>query len=126
MSSANPFRGVLRIHGELLKLGVDVRKATVGICRGAPRPPSPTWRRFLHNHLTDTVAIDNRSNQRSLFWLVNLMAVRQQGNVLHLNQYHPEDINRRLADPKPQSIIPETQRQKQAPSLLPGVIEARA
>jgi putative transposase len=59
MSSANPFWGAPRIHGELLKLGVDVSQATVGrYLPRRPRTPSPTWRSSLHNHLTDTVAID--------------------------------------------------------------------
>jgi putative transposase len=59
MSSANPFWGAPRIHGELLKLGIDVSQATVGrYLPRRPKTPSPTWRSFLHNHLTDTVAID--------------------------------------------------------------------
>ena len=29
-----------------------------GICSGAPKAASPTWRSFLHNHQTATVAID--------------------------------------------------------------------
>jgi putative transposase len=59
MSSANPFWGAPRIHGELLKLGVDVSQATVGrYLPRRPKTPSPTWHSFLHNHLTDTVAID--------------------------------------------------------------------
>jgi putative transposase len=59
MSAANPLWGAPRIHGELLKLGVDISQATVG--RYLPRRPktlSPTWRSFLHNHLADTAAID--------------------------------------------------------------------
>jgi putative transposase len=59
MSSANPFWGAPRIHGELLKLGIDVSQATVGrYLPRRPKTPSPTWRSFLYNHLTDTVAID--------------------------------------------------------------------
>ena len=59
MSSANPLLGAPRIHGELLELGIEVSQATVGrYLPGAQRPPSPIWRSFLHNHLTDTVAID--------------------------------------------------------------------
>jgi putative transposase len=43
----------------LLKLGVDVSQVTVGrYLPRRPKTPSPTWRSFLHNHLTDTVAID--------------------------------------------------------------------
>jgi putative transposase len=59
MSSANPLWGAPRIHGELLKLGIEVSQATVGrYLPRRPKTPSPTWRSFLHNHLTDTVAID--------------------------------------------------------------------
>jgi putative transposase len=59
MSAANPFWGAPRIHGELLKLGIEVSRATVGrYLPWRPKDPSPTWRSFLHNHLADTVAID--------------------------------------------------------------------
>ena len=47
------------IHGELLKLGIEVSQATVGrYLPWRPKVPSPTWRSFLHNHLTDIAAID--------------------------------------------------------------------
>ncbi len=59
MSLANPLWGAPRIHGELLKLGIDVSQATVGrYLPWRPKVPSPTWRAFLHNHLTDIAAID--------------------------------------------------------------------
>jgi putative transposase len=59
MSAANPLWGAPRIHGELLKLGVDISQATVGrYLPRRPKTPSPTWRSFLHNHLADTAAID--------------------------------------------------------------------
>ena len=51
--------GAPRIHGELLKLGIEVSQATVGrYLPWRPKSPSPTWRSFLHNHLTDIAAID--------------------------------------------------------------------
>ncbi len=59
MSQANPLWGAPRIHGELLKLGIEVSQATVGrYLPWRPRVPSPSWRSFLHNHLTDIAAID--------------------------------------------------------------------
>jgi len=59
MSMANPLWGAPRIHGELLKLGIAVSQATVGrYMPWRPRVPSPNWRSFLHNHLTDIAAID--------------------------------------------------------------------
>ena len=59
MSLANPLWGAPRIHGELLKLGIDVSQATVGrYLPWRPKVPCPTWRSFLHNHLHDTAAVD--------------------------------------------------------------------
>jgi transposase InsO family protein len=59
MSIANPLWGAPRIHGELLKLGIEVSQATVGrYLPWRPKLPSPTWRSFLHNHLTEIAAID--------------------------------------------------------------------
>jgi hypothetical protein len=51
MSLANPLWGAPRIHGELLKLGIDVGQTTVAkyMARGR-RPPSQGWKKFLHNH----------------------------------------------------------------------------
>ena len=47
MSRANPLWGAPRIHGELLKLGIDVSQATVGRhLPRRPKAPSPTWRRL--------------------------------------------------------------------------------
>ena len=51
--------GAPRIHGELLKLGIDVSQATVANYRPRhPRPPSQTWRTFLANHVTQVAAAD--------------------------------------------------------------------
>ncbi len=62
MAKANPLWGAPRIHGELLKLGIDyVSERTVSNiirkCR-PPKPPSQTWRTFLKNHMHNTFAID--------------------------------------------------------------------
>jgi hypothetical protein len=51
-SQANPLWGTPRIHGELLKAGIDVCQATVArYMVHHRRPPSQTWRTFLANHL---------------------------------------------------------------------------
>ena len=59
MAAANPLWGAPRIHGELLKLGIDVAERTVSrlIPKRRP-PPSQTWRTFLTNHVRDLVSID--------------------------------------------------------------------
>ena len=59
MSGANPLWGAPRIHGELLKLGIEISQATVAkymVRRYGT--PSPTWRSFLCNHAQGIVAID--------------------------------------------------------------------
>src|SRR5262245_1026003 len=51
--------GVPRIVGELRKLGINVAKSTVEKYRVHVRkPPSPTWKTFLNNHVQDLVALD--------------------------------------------------------------------
>ena len=50
MAAANPLWGAHRIHGELLKLGIDVAERTVSRLMPKRRPqPSQTWRTFLAN-----------------------------------------------------------------------------
>jgi transposase InsO family protein len=59
MSLANPFWGAPRIHGELLKLGIDVGQTTVA--KYMPRhrrPPSQGWRTFLVNHVDGIASLD--------------------------------------------------------------------
>ena len=51
MSRENALWGAPRIHGELLKLGIEISQATVSnYMVRHPRPPSQTWRTFLANH----------------------------------------------------------------------------
>jgi putative transposase len=59
MSQTNPFWGAPRIHGELLKLEMDVSQATVAKYMVRRRqPPSQTWRTFLGNHIGQVMAAD--------------------------------------------------------------------
>jgi transposase InsO family protein len=59
MSVANPLWGAPRIHGELLKLGIDVGQTTVAkyMAKGR-RPPSQGWRTFLRNHAGAITSMD--------------------------------------------------------------------
>ena len=59
MSVENPLWGAPRIHGELLKLGVEVPQSSVAkymLIRG--RPPAQERRTFLHNHAPEIAAMD--------------------------------------------------------------------
>ena len=59
LSRENPLWGAPRIHGELLKLGIDVSQATVTrYMVRHPKPPSQNWLTFLNNHVGCLVSID--------------------------------------------------------------------
>jgi len=59
MSIANPLWGAPRIHGELLKLGVDIGQTSVAKYMVRRRdPPSQGWRTFLRNHADGIAAMD--------------------------------------------------------------------
>lgn len=59
MCHENPLWGAPRIHGELMKLGIDVSEPTVSrhLVRGR-KPPSQTWRTFLANHVSCLASMD--------------------------------------------------------------------
>ena len=59
MSKENPGWGAPRIHGELLKLGINIGETSVSkyLVRNR-KPPSQTWRTFLENHLKSLVSVD--------------------------------------------------------------------
>jgi transposase InsO family protein len=59
MSIANPLWGAPRIHGELLKLGIDVGQTSVAKYIVKRRePPSQGWKTFLRNHADGIAAMD--------------------------------------------------------------------
>ena len=59
MSIANPLWGAPRIHGELLKLGIDVGQTSVAKYMAHRRgPPSQGWKTFLRNHADGIAAMD--------------------------------------------------------------------
>src|ERR1700716_2523757 len=59
MSLANRLWGAPRIHGELLKLGIEVAQSTVAkYMAKSGRGRSQTWKTFLCNHAPDISAMD--------------------------------------------------------------------
>jgi hypothetical protein len=59
MHDANALWGAPRIHGELAKLGLTVSQKTVAEYLGRrDGPPSPTWRAFLSNHVSQLASVD--------------------------------------------------------------------
>ncbi len=59
MSVANPLWGAPRIHGELVKLGIDIGQTSVAKYMARRRAPiSQGWKTFLHNHADGIAAMD--------------------------------------------------------------------
>jgi hypothetical protein len=76
MNTANPLWGAPRIHGELLKLGIEISQATVAkyMVRRRGRP-SPTWRSFLRNQAAGIAAIDMFVVASASFQLLYVMII---------------------------------------------------
>ncbi len=116
MSLENPFWGAPRIHGELLKLGIDVGQTTVAQYMARyRRPPSQGWRTFLRNHADGLASIDlfvvPMVSFRLLYGFLMLRYGRRQIMFLGVAS-HPtaEWIARRITeacgwDQAPRSII---------------------
>lgn len=59
MSIVNPLWGAPRLHGELLKLGIDIGQTSVAkYMVRTRRPPSQGWKTFLRNHANGIAAMD--------------------------------------------------------------------
>jgi transposase InsO family protein len=59
ISRENPLWGAPRIHGEMLKLGIEIAQSTVAKYMVRRRgPPSQGWKTFLGNHAPEIAAID--------------------------------------------------------------------
>jgi putative transposase len=60
MAEADPVWGAPHIHGELLKLGIDISERTVSnlMQPATHQPPSQTWMTFLRNHMDSMAAVD--------------------------------------------------------------------
>lgn len=112
MASANPLWGAPRIHGELLKLGIDVSERTVS--RHMPKrrkPPSQTWRTFLDNHVGELVSIDFFTVPTARFQVVFgfLVLSHNRRRVLHFNATdHPtaEWTARQIVQTFPWNSVP--------------------
>src|ERR1700737_276418 len=88
MSRENPLWGAPRIHGELLKLGIDIGETSVGkyIVRRR-KPPSQNWRTFLENHVKTMVSVDFFTVPTIRFQVlyVFLVLAHDRRRIVHFN-----------------------------------------
>ena len=108
----NPLWGAPRIHGELLKLGIEVAQSTVAKYMAKRRPGSgQTWKTFLRNHVAGIGAMDflvvPTINFRLLFVLVILRHERRRLISLSVTD-HPtaEWIARQITEAFPWDSAP--------------------
>jgi hypothetical protein len=88
ISQANSLWGAPRIHGELLKLGIEISQAAVSNYMVRHRKPtSPPWRAFLDNHVKDLVSIDFFTVPTVTFnvLFVFVVLVHDRRRVVHFN-----------------------------------------
>ena len=88
MSRENPMWGAPRIHGELLKLGINIGETSVSKYLVHQRkPPSQTWRTFLDNHLQSLASVDFFTVPTIRFQIlyVFLVLAHDRRRILHFN-----------------------------------------
>ena len=113
MSLENSLWGAPRIHGELLKLGIEVAQSTVAKYMAKRRRPGSgqTWQTFLRNHVAGIGAMDflvvPTINFRLLFVLVILRHERRRLISLSVTD-HPtaEWIARQITEAFPWDSAP--------------------
>ena len=88
MSTTNVLWGAPRLHGELLKLGIEVSQATVAKYMVKHRKsPSQSWRSFLENHIKQLVSVDFfvvPTVSFRILYVFNVLA-HDRRRVLHFN-----------------------------------------
>ena len=88
MSRENPLWGAPRIHGELLKLGIDLGETSVSkYMVRRRRPPSQTWRTFLENHIKSLVSVDFFTVPTIRFQILYVFVVlsHERRRIVHFN-----------------------------------------
>jgi len=88
MSRENPLWGAPRIQAELRLLGHELAESTVALYMDRrSKPPSPTWKAFLANHLSETAAIDYFVVPTATFRLlyVFVVLILDRRRVVHFN-----------------------------------------
>jgi len=85
-------RGAPRIRNELAKLGIDIAESTVArFMERERKPPSPSWRAFLDNHVKDLVAVDFFVVPTATFGVLFglLVLAHDRRRVVHFNVTPP-------------------------------------
>jgi hypothetical protein len=87
MVASNPTWGAPRIHGELLRLGIEVSQTTVAKYAAGRKPPSQGRKTFLKNHSHEIVSVDffTVPTITCQIFYVFLMAENSTRRMVHFN-----------------------------------------
>ncbi len=116
MAHDNPLWGAPRIHGELLKLGIDISESTVvrHMPNKAPKTSKQRWKTFLKNHSTQIGSVDffvvPTITFKLLYVLVFLSHNRRR--VIHFNitthptaQWSAQQLRNAFSDAEPPRFL---------------------
>ena len=116
MANENTLWGAPRIHGELLKLGIDISESTVlrYMPKKAPRTTRQRWKTFLKNHSSRIVSVDflvvPTITFRLLYVLVFLSHDRRR--IIHFNvtahptaQWCAQQLRNAFSDAEPPRFL---------------------
>ncbi len=88
MKYSNPIWGAPRLHGELLKLGIEISERSISrLLQKIRKPPSQSWRVFLANHAADLVSLDFFTVPTIAFRTLYVFVVveHERRRVVHFN-----------------------------------------
>jgi len=130
LSCENPLWGVPHIHGELLKLGINIGETSVSkyIVRHR-KPPSQGWRTFLDNHLKTMVSVDFFVVPTIRFQIlyVFLVLAQERRRILHFAvAAHPtaEWTAQQVREAFPWDVVPRYLLRDRDSDLRAGVRDA--
>jgi len=112
MAEANPLWGAPRIHGELMKLGIEISERTVSrLMPKRRKPPSQTWRTFLENHANELISIDFFTVPTATFRVMFVLVVlsHRRRRVIHFNvTEHPSALwtGQQMVEAFPEATAP--------------------
>ncbi len=88
MATSNPLWGAPRVHGELLKLGIEISERTVSrLMPKRRKPPSQSWRTFLDHHVGELASIDSLTVPTATFHVLFVLVVlaHDRRKIVHFN-----------------------------------------
>ncbi|MBL6651743.1 MAG: helix-turn-helix domain-containing protein [Reyranella sp.] len=108
ISVENPLWSAPRIHGELLKLGIEVAQSTVAkyMAKRRPRGSAQMWNTFLRNHMAGIAAMDFLVVPTINFRLLSVLVIlrHERHRLISLNDLSSADFITNTVERSPPSL----------------------